>query len=171
MKTLWDTHLPPPPPSDEKAAIPPPDAEFLEKLVLIYHDESVFNNNEGQKWAWATGEEPIIQSKMKGAGTMVSDFIEQYDGYLRLSEEAAACAGTSVSRTVHALLEYGAEKECYWNSERFMANVADAVVTAEFKYLSQKNTIVFIFDESSCHKTYTKDALNASKMNVRPGGK
>lgn len=102
---------------------------------------------------------------------MVSDFIEQYDGYLRLSEEAAACAGTSVSRTVHALLEYGAEKECYWNSERFMANVADAVVTAEFKYLSQKNTIVFIFDESSCHKTYTKDALNASKMNVRPGGK
>ena len=60
MKTLRDTHLPPPPPSDERVVTPPPNAEFLKRLVLIYHDESIFNTNEGQKWAWATGEEPII---------------------------------------------------------------------------------------------------------------
>jgi len=171
MKTLRDTHLPPPPPSDERAATPPPNAEFLKRLVLIYHDESIFNTNEGQKWAWATGEEPIIQPKTKGAGIMVSDFIEQHDGYLQLSEAEAAHAGTSVPKTARVLLEYGAEKEGYWNSERFMANIADAVAIAEFKYPPQKNTIVFIFDQSSCHKAYAEDALNASKMNVRPGGK
>ena len=61
---------------------------------------------------------------------MVSDFIEQHDGYLQLSEEEAAHAGTSVPRTVRVLLGYGADKEGYWNSERFMANVADAVAIA-----------------------------------------
>ena len=85
---------------------------------------------------------------------MVSDFIEQHDGYLQLSEEEAAHAGTSVHRTVRVLLEYGADKEGYWNSERFMADVADAVAIAEFKYPPQKNTLVFIFDQSSCHKAY-----------------
>ena len=171
IKTLRDTHLPPPPPSDERVATPPPNAEFLKKLVLIYHDESIFNTNEGQKWAWATGEEPIIQPKTKGAGIMVSDFIEQHDGYLRLSEEEAARAGASVPKIARALLEYVADKDRYWNSERFMANVADAVAIAEFKYPSGTNAIVFIFDQSSCHKAYAEDALNASRMNVRPGGK
>ena len=52
-----------------------------------------------------------------------------------------------------------------------MANVADAVAIAEFKYPPQKNTIVFIFDQSRCHKAYVEDALNASRMNMRPGGK
>ena len=76
MKSLWETHLPPPPPSDERAATPPPNAATLKRLVLIYHNESIFNTNEGQMWGWATGEKPIIQSKTKGAGIMVSDFIE-----------------------------------------------------------------------------------------------
>ena len=49
MKTLRDTHLPPPPPSDEQALTPPPNAKFLKRVVLIYHDESNFNVNEGQK--------------------------------------------------------------------------------------------------------------------------
>ena len=61
-------------------------------------------------------------------------FIEQHDGYLQLSEEEAAHAGSSVPRTACVLLEYGADKEGYWNSEQFMSNVADAVAIAEFKY-------------------------------------
>ena len=102
MKGLGEAHLPPPPPSDERVATPPPDAEHRKRLVLIYHDESIFNTNEGQKWAWATGEEPIIQPKTKGAGIMVSDFIEQHDGCLRLDKEEAG-----VPKTARVLLEYG----------------------------------------------------------------
>ena len=59
------------------------------------------------------------------------------------------------------------EKEGYWNSERFMKNVEDAVKIAEFKYPPHRNIIVFIFDQSSCHKAYAEDALNASRMNER----
>lgn len=100
---------------------------------------------------------------------MVSDFIEQHDGYLRLPEFQAEHAGLPSSARV--LLEYGAEKEGYWNSERFIKNVKDAVKIAEFKYPPRRNTLVFIFDQSSCHKAYAENALNASRMNVRPGGK
>ena len=71
MKSLRESHLPPPPPSDERATTPPSDAKTRKRLVLIYHDESIFNTNKGQKWAWVTGEEPIIQPKTKGAEIMV----------------------------------------------------------------------------------------------------
>ena len=49
-------------------------------------------------------------------------------------ETEAIRAGASISKTARALFEYGAEKEGYWNSNRFMANIKDAVATAEFKY-------------------------------------
>lgn len=169
MKSLRESHLHPPPPSDERALTPPIDAESRKRLVLIYHDESIFNTNEGQTWAWATGEEPIIQPKTKGAGIMVSDFIEQHDGFLRLPEFQARHA--DLPSTARVLLEYGAEKEGYWNSERFINNVKDALKIAAFKYPARRNTLVFVFDQSSCHKAFAEDALNASRMNVRPGGK
>ena len=65
----------PPPPSDERAATPPPDAE---KLVLLYHDKSIFNMNEGQTWMWAMEDAPILQPKTKSSGIMVSDFVDQF---------------------------------------------------------------------------------------------
>ena len=70
---------------------------------------------------------------------------------MRLTETEAIHAGDSIPKTARVLLEYGAEKEGYWNSNRFMANIKDAVATAEFKYPPEKNTLVFIFDQSSCH--------------------
>ena len=171
IKELQDTHLPPPPPSDENAMTPPPDAEFCKRLMLIYHDESIFNTNEGQKWAWATSDEPIIPPKMKGASIMVSDFIKQHDGFLRLTDDEAARAGAKVPTTACVLLEYRAEQEGYWNSERFLANMADAVKIANFKYTPKKNAIVFVFDQSSCHKAYAENALNVNRLNVHPRGK
>ena len=72
---LKSSHKPPPPCSDEMAPIPSPDAEFQKQLVLIYHDESIFNTNEGQTWLWAMEGTPIIQPKTKGSGIMVSDLL------------------------------------------------------------------------------------------------
>ena len=88
-------------------------------------------------------------------------------------ETKAIRADASIPRTAHVLFEYGAEKEGYWNSSssRFMANIKDAVAIAKFKYPPEKNTLVFIFDQSSCHKADAENALNITRMNVRPGGK
>ena len=42
-------------------------------------------------------------------------------------ETEAIHAGASILRIAHVLFKYGAEKEGYWNSNRFMANIKDAV--------------------------------------------
>ena len=173
LKHLQETHLPPPPCSDERAATPPPDAESRKTLVLIYHDESIFNTNEGQVWMWATEDAPILQPKTKGSGIMVSDFIEQHSGFLRLTDselDVARERDPEFLKSARVLLEYGADKEGYWTSEKFMANIESAAQIAEFKYPSDTHTIVWLFDHSSCHRAFAPDALNAKAMNVKPGG-
>ena len=47
---------------------------------------------------------------------------------------------------------------------------ANAAKIAEFKYPAHQYTIAWHFDQSSCHKAYTEDALNPRVMNVNPGG-
>ena len=47
LKGLKGSHMPPPPCRDETASTPPLDAEIRKKVVLIYHDESIFNTHEG----------------------------------------------------------------------------------------------------------------------------
>ena len=85
--------------------------------MMIFHDESIFNINEGQGWIWGAGDQPLIQPKIKGAGIMVSDFNTQQDGYLELSSEECKLA-THVPRTSLVFLEYGGDKEVYWTGEK-----------------------------------------------------
>ena len=51
-----------------------------------------------------------------------------------------------------------------------MMNIEVAERIAEFKYPSDKHTIMWLFDQGSCHWAFVEDALNAKVMNVRPGG-
>ena len=53
-----------------------------------------------------------------------------------------------------------------------MAQIERAVLIAEVKYPREKGyKLVWIFDHSSCHGAYADNALNAYKMNAKPGGK
>ena len=119
---------------------------------------------------WATEDTPVIQPKTKGSGIMVSDFIEQHNGYLRLTDAEFAVAKTADPDIVQTAREYGTERERYWTSEKFMENVKNAVKIAKHKYPTSSYTVCWIFDQSSCHKAYAEDALNVKRMNVHPGG-
>ena len=52
------------------------------------------------------------------------------------------------------MLEYGADKEGYWTSEQFMAQVRNAVDIADIKYRRDRYTVVWLFDQSSCHRKF-----------------
>ena len=53
-----------------------------------------------------------------------------------------------------------------------MMQMNNAVKIADIKYPSADNwKIIWIFDHSSCHTAMADDALDASKKNVKPGGK
>ena len=182
VKQLQDSHQQPLPCEDDilpnisapTTSAPSTSSRPQKKFVMIYHDESIFNTNEGQTWMWGTDDKPAILPKTKGLGIMVSDFIEQHGGFLRLTSQErhanAIEADPDFPKEARQFLEYGGEREGYWTSQRFMDQMIKAVKIAELKYNKTELTLVWIFDQSSCHKAFAPDALNVNKMNVLPGG-
>ena len=98
---------------------------------------------------------------------MVSEFIEEKDGYLALSDEQYEFEVTNndqdIEKSSLAVLEIGE------HSDRFMEQVGKAVKIAEVKYpSSQGYHHTWCFDHSCGHTAF---ALIASKMNKGTGGK
>lgn len=170
LQILEMTHADPPPCSDE--AQPTEEESTKKKLVLIYHDESTFNSNNGESWVWAeTGKQPI-HPKGQGCGLMVSEFIDEHNGFLKLSDEEFEDASTEhpgLWKEARFILKFGIAAEGQWNNEKCMHQVRQAVTIAEIKYPTLTHNIVFLFDQSSGHTAYVDDALNVNRMNVHPG--
>ena len=80
------THAPPPFCEDEQPTEPFIGPE-RKRVVLLFHDESTFHSNEDQGWMWAEKGEQPIRPKGLGRGIMVSDFVDKFNGLLRLTEE------------------------------------------------------------------------------------
>lgn len=167
-------------PNDEaKNAFPDdiesPSAERRQKNIFIFHDETTFNANDDESLQWGTPDSQLIRPKSRGSGIMVSDFITERDGFLCLTEEeyqAAKRNNPNIRMSARKLLEYGESREGYWTSEKFMKQMENAVEVAEAKYPKEQGYRLFwVFDQSSCHGAYSDDALNANKMNAKPGGK
>jgi len=57
------------------------------QLVIICHDESSFNANEDQNLVWAEDGTQILKPKERGSGLMISDYIDEYNGYLKLDND------------------------------------------------------------------------------------
>ena len=122
---------------------------------------------------WGTEDTPAILTKTKGSGIMVSDFIDEHNGFLRLSSEeleGARKTDRKFPQEARELFEYGAARAGYWTGEKFMRQIETECKLAEYKYPSSTHTLVWLFDQSSCHKAYAPDALNVNNMNVKPGG-
>ena len=101
---------------------------------------------------------------------MLSEFIEEWGGYLALPDQQYELEqNPDIEKSCHVI---GEQREGYWNSDRFMEQVAKAVKIAEVKYpSSQRYHHIWGFDHSCGHTAYAEDALIASKMNKGPGGK
>ena len=167
-------------PTDEAKCALPGDLEcppqtVLEKTVVFFHDESTFQCNDDQPTFWGKKGTHIIRPKGKGAGIMVSDFIDEKNGYLALTQEEydrAKVSAPNVRMYARELFEYGEAKEGYWTSDKFMEQLKKAVVIAEVKYPKEDGwKHVWVFDHSSCHAAMAEDSLDVNKMNVNPGGK
>ena len=67
---------------------------------------------------------------------MVSDFIEEYSGYLSLASDeldTARMLDPNFPQKARELFEYGAAREGYWTGEKFMLQLEKAFKIAEFK--------------------------------------
>ena len=64
-----------------------PSKEVLDKTVIFFHDESTFQANDDQSTFWRIEDTVVMKPKSKGCGIMVSDFIDEKNGYLCLTQE------------------------------------------------------------------------------------
>ena len=155
--------------------IEPPTLERREKTVVFFHDESNFQSNEDQSLQWGLKGSKMMKPKSKGAGIMVSDFIDEHSSFLSLTDEEyerAKIMNPSAKKYTGAFLEYGENREGYWTRDKFIQQIKQAVNMVEFKYPPVDGwRHVWVFNHSSCHAAMADDALDANKTNVNPGGK
>ena len=167
------------PTEDAQKALPddidPPTLDRRSKTVVIFHDESTFQSNEDQNWQWGLKGSKTMKPKGRDAGIMVSDFVDEHNGFLALTDEEyeqAKQTNLSVKNYARQFLEYGESKEGYWTRDKCIGQIERAVEIAEIRYpKTQGWRYVWVFDHSSCHAAMADDALDASKMNVNPGSK
>ena len=172
MEILQGAHVPPPQCSNEQLA-DKTSSSTQKHLVIIYHDESIFHSNEDQGWAWVEEGMQTIRPKGQGKGIMVSDFINEYNGYLQLTTEEFESArqhNPAIKKEARVLWKYGVADEGYWDNDNFIKQVKVAAQIAEVKFPAVSHNLLFIFDQSSGHAAFPADALNVNRMNVKPGG-
>ena len=146
-------------------------------LVLITHDESTFNANDGKRRLWAESGKQPLRPKSKGKGIMVSGFLTP-GGILRIPDtisDAELLADSSwpkdeagnPEREAIRYLEYG--KDNYWTGEKMVRHTKDVIPFLRYAFPGCEG--LFAFDNASNHCVFAPDALVASKMNLGYGRK
>ena len=83
----------------------------------------MFHSNDDQGWTWGEKAKIGMKPKGKGCGLMVSDFIDEHNGFLALTEDEHTKDKIKyypdLQREARAILKYGTEPEGYWNSDNF----------------------------------------------------
>ena len=82
--------------------------------IRVYHDESTFYANARQSSYWNDGINTVSRQKSMGQAIMVSDFIDEGDGYLRIG-----------SMEARATLER--QRDGYFSNEKFIVQVDKAI--------------------------------------------
>ena len=140
----------------------------LTPIILITHDECIFNSNEGPRFEWVEKGSMPLRKKGPGAGIMVSCFItslqplrvpEVYsDHYLRFN---------NLTRIALESIEFGGD--CWWNSEKMIKQIATQAIPI-FNHCFPDCQGLFLFDNSKIHDSLPDNALRAYHMNLNPGG-
>ena len=96
--------------------IEPPIAERRSKLVVFFHDKSTFQCNDDQSLQWGMKGEKMMKPKSKGTGIMVSDFIDQHNGFLAFTNDEYQRVKQSdpdLPMYARVFFEYGEAREGY----------------------------------------------------------
>ena len=173
MRELENSHKQPPTCSDGMQPYSLGDSSRPKSLVLIYHDETTFHANDGLRAGWHEKGKWPLKPKDQGRGIMVIDFVDEHNGYLRLSEDEIRRrdeTDPTIPLLAREVIEIGESHEGYFTSDKFCLQVAKAARIASFKYSIEEYNVVWVFDQAKIHVSYDSDALIASRMNVNPGG-
>ena len=75
---------------------------------------------------------------------MVSDFIDEHNGFLALSDEEhdrAKALNPCIHKYSREFLEYGESREGYWTRDKFVSQMHRAIEIAEIKYPKEEGRV------------------------------
>ena len=132
------------------------------RVVIVTHDESTFNINDGRHQMWLQNGENPLRPKGNGKGIMISQAPPSIlDDQL---EEQ------SLRRFATEIFEYGSDK--YWSSEMLAEQTLEvAVPLFEIAFPPDQFQGLFLFDNATSHNVIAPDVLDTRKMNLGSGGK
>lgn len=153
----------------ENCAIGSPDRR---PVILITHDESTFNANDGRRQMWQKDGHSILCPKGKGKGIMVSDFLLPWSQLNLFSLSAARqkeLVSSGIPSEAAEFFEYGKNNNGYWRGEHLLKQVVEkARPIGEALYPGYQ--LLFLFDNATSHLIFAADALQVDEMNKNTGG-
>lgn len=146
----------------------PPLPEGARPLVMVVHDESCFQSNDGRKTCWLDENHRQIRPKGPGKSLMVSAFLCECHGLLRLSPDQKLLHRDLVPDSTE-IIKPGSGGDGYWTNADLVNQTKQKAIPI-FRVLHPESDALFVFDNSANHHAFAPDALVASKLNVKDGG-
>ena len=146
------------------------------RLVLLTHDESCFESNDGANVVWIEQGKNHLRPKGMGKSFMVSQFLCQCHGHMEVEvtddllerfPSISQPAGT-IFQTLK-IIKPGKNADGYWGNKDLVDQTKVAIIL--FEILHTDSICVFAFDNSANHHALAPDALKASRLNKGDGGK
>ena len=137
-------------------------------LVLVVQDESCFASHDGRKNLWMRKDGTVLRPKGSGRSLMVSEFLCERHGRMKLDEEQQR-NHPGVPSEVIMIIKPGKNNDGYWDCEDLVAQTRDRAVPI-FKILHPGCDALFVIDNSSGHLAFAPDALVANRLNLNDGG-
>ncbi|RPB20084.1 hypothetical protein L211DRAFT_870918 [Terfezia boudieri ATCC MYA-4762] len=133
--------------------------------ILITHDESTFNANDGKWQMWIKDNAYPLRKKGRGKGIMVSEFMTPRG---RLAVPPHIYAEDLPRHQATEFLEYGQDN--WWTEEKMVEHVSNIAIPI-FERAYPGCQAVFLFDNASNHAAFAPDTLVVTNMNLGLGGK
>ena len=148
----------------------PPELSGIKRIVLVTHDESVFSSHDGRRTMWTFEAHKPLRPKGQGRSLMVSEFMCECHGPLRLPPSMdPTCGGDNPMESL-VILKPGKNADGYWKNADLVEQLSKKVIPI-FEILHPHAIGLFIFDNSQNHHALPPDALRASTLNLNDGGK
>ena len=133
-------------------------------LIFVVHDDSCFQSNDGGKTGWFDDNHRQIRPKGSGKSLMVSAFLCECHGLLRLPNDGSGQCCT-VDSDCTKIIRPGSNGEGYWTNSDLVEQTRKAMTI--FKFLHPDCDALFVFDNSANHHGFAPDALVASRLNLK----
>lgn len=138
------------------------------RIVMVTHDECCFSSHDGKRTMWMNHDGQPLRPKGDGRSIMVSEFLCECHGPMKLSEEEQLAHPEVPPETVR-LIKPG-KADGYWTNKDLVEQLESRAIPI-FKILHPECIGLFMFDNSMNHHAYAPDALRTVDLPLKDGGK